>query len=370
MRVSDTQGNSHEGQIVLNVNGLIVNIAEVIREVIQIDAEVGTETEAQVEAEAEAQVEVEVRETVKTVDYSYLYENEVGISGDHDVVPEGGYPVPSSPEGAPRTPSITPTLIQTTQATYSVERDAREITIDEVARNAAFNRQLTANKAVANLLAIIQQLTANVNSAKADILVLEKKLADADQANNACNNEVFRLVNTRTKIENAIKTRQDKIAEVEARIAELRPVIAELTRKRDALVVERTAIESEKSPNAAKLAALEEELVNCQNKKKSLEHQLVDLRNEIADVEAEIQNVREEAADAPNSINQIDEQIPIVDARIEDLKRQLAEAEAEKAQLIVDREMYVRMIEEAEAKIASLEEKLKGLINSIPSLEQ
>lgn len=74
-------------------------------------------------------------------------------------------------------------------------------------RNAIFNRQITANKAVANLLAIIQQLTANVNAAKADIIILEKNLAEAEAANNACNDEIFKLSNTRTKIENAIKSR-------------------------------------------------------------------------------------------------------------------------------------------------------------------
>ena len=51
--------------------------------------------------------------------------------------------------------------------------------MDEVKRNAIFNRQIAANKAVANLLAIIQQLTANVNAAKADIVLLEKILAEA-----------------------------------------------------------------------------------------------------------------------------------------------------------------------------------------------
>jgi chromosome segregation ATPase len=192
------------------------------------------------------------------VDNSYLYENEAGIEGDFNVLPESGrYPVAPSPEGTTRLPNVIPTVIQKAQATYSVEKDGREVTVDEVARNAAFHRQLNANKAVANLLAIIQQLTANVNAAKADIVLLERKLVDAEVASEECNGEVFSITNTRTKIENAIKARKDKIGEAEARIAELRAVIIELTRKRDALVGERTIIENEKSPNAAKLAALE-----------------------------------------------------------------------------------------------------------------
>ena len=65
------------------------------------------------------------------------------------------------------------------KAEYNAERDGNVITIDQVKRNAAFNRQIAANKAVANLLAIIQQLTANVNAAKADLSVLEAALNQA-----------------------------------------------------------------------------------------------------------------------------------------------------------------------------------------------
>lgn len=170
-------------------------------------------------------------------------------------------------------------MISRAQAEYNVERDARKITVDEVKRNAIFNRQITANKAVANLLAIIQQLTANVNAAQADIVVLEQALKEAEAANNECNSRIFQLTNTRTKIENAIKSRQDKIEDVNKRIDVLEPIIAELKRQRSNLVEERTAIENEKSPNAAKLAALEEELAACKQKKLDLERDLADLKD-------------------------------------------------------------------------------------------
>ena len=125
----------------------------------------------------------------------------MGLPGDVEVLPESGkYPTPPSPSGKPQTPNIVPHVISSAQAQYSQERDGRKITVDEVKRNAIFNRQITANKAVANLLAIIQQLTANVNAAKADIVILEKNLAEAEAANNACNDEIFKLSNTRTKI--------------------------------------------------------------------------------------------------------------------------------------------------------------------------
>lgn len=78
----------------------------------------------------------------------------------------------SNPVGAPRTPNPGPQIIANAQATYVPSRDANTITIDQVKRNAIFNRQINANKAIANLITIITRLTANVNAAKNDIITL------------------------------------------------------------------------------------------------------------------------------------------------------------------------------------------------------
>lgn len=53
-------------------------------------------------------------------------------------------------------------------------------------RVAIFNRQINANKAVANLVSIVRRLTANVNAATNDLTVLTQILADAEQANANC----------------------------------------------------------------------------------------------------------------------------------------------------------------------------------------
>ncbi len=55
-------------------------------------------------------------------------------------------------------------------------RDAKTPTVDDIKRNAAFNRQLNANKAVGNLISIVQQLTANVNAAKNDLNIFQDQL--------------------------------------------------------------------------------------------------------------------------------------------------------------------------------------------------
>lgn len=92
----------------------------------------------------------------------------------------------SSPAGLPSSPNPAPIIIANAQAAYNPTRDANTITIDEVKRTAIFNRQINANKAIANLVSIVQRLTANVNAAQSDILTLEAILRNTQNVNNAC----------------------------------------------------------------------------------------------------------------------------------------------------------------------------------------
>jgi len=214
---------------------------------------------------------------------SNLYNNYPGLPSGSNITPQNGasYPVPASPSGNPSTPNIVPSVISNAQAPYNATRDQRTITPDEVKRNAAFNRQLNANKAVANLISIIQQLTANVNAAKNDIGVLENQLKDANNANNECNDRIYDLANNRTKIQNAIKDRQDKINEANAKINSLTPALKALTDARDKLITKRSDIEKLRSPSSAKLTDLEKQLASCHNATSGLQNQVNDLNNQI-----------------------------------------------------------------------------------------
>lgn len=69
------------------------------------------------------------------------------------------------------------------------------------------------------------------------------------------------------------------------------------------------------------------------------------------------------------SINQINQQIPIVDARIADLQKQLNDANAEKQGLLNDRARYQNLITNAPSIIRSLETTLNGLKNRLPTLQ-
>lgn len=93
--------------------------------------------------------------------------------------PDSNFPTFPSPSGNPSNPNIVPGIIRTIQAPKNPQRDQTPPSVEDVKRNAVFNRQLNANKAVANLVSIIQQLTANVNAARNDIPLFEQALRDA-----------------------------------------------------------------------------------------------------------------------------------------------------------------------------------------------
>lgn len=66
-------------------------------------------------------------------------------------------------------------LIQQAQAPRTAAT-RNQISPDMVKVNAMFQRQINTNKAIANLLDIIDQLRANTNAAKSDIPTLETQL--------------------------------------------------------------------------------------------------------------------------------------------------------------------------------------------------
>lgn len=115
---------------------------------------------------------------------SELYESYDGLPlGVSPAQPSVSY---SSPAGSPRIPNPAPEIIRNAQAPFDYERDTNKITINDVKRRAIFNRQINANKQVANIISIVQKLTANVNAAKNDLTILTNLLNDAENANAEC----------------------------------------------------------------------------------------------------------------------------------------------------------------------------------------
>lgn len=180
VRVTDDAGNTFQGNVKINVNGVNIAVSTgTVSGSASLAPAAGSTASASSAPAAPAVAAADPAVAALYASYPGLPSGSApGLSGN------GRYPTGPVPTGRAATPNIIPSVISTAQAAYVPARDAKPVTVDEVKRNAAFNRQLNANKAVANLIAIIQQLTANINTAKSDISTVEKSLASLDSANN------------------------------------------------------------------------------------------------------------------------------------------------------------------------------------------
>ena len=109
--------------------------------------------------------------TIISTSNSGLATKSVGYNPKYPTGPNDPFPSQTFPTG-PSTNFISsniPTQISNFQYTVNSARDEYQATASDIQSQAIFQRQINANKAVANLLSIIQQLTANVNGVQADI---------------------------------------------------------------------------------------------------------------------------------------------------------------------------------------------------------
>jgi peptidoglycan hydrolase CwlO-like protein len=117
-----------------------------------------------------------------------------------------------------------------------------------------------------------------------------------------------------------------------------------LTNVRDNLVGKRNEIENIRSPNSAKLNELQNQLDDCGKGQGNIQRQIDDLNGQINGINNDIKKTQDDAASAPGAIDLINQQIPIVDAKIDDLQKQLIDAKNQKDKLIQDKSKYQKVI--------------------------
>lgn len=185
LEVRDTLGNVLSGNIVLNINGLAITITPASGSNNNVSSPFSGGGVV-IPGSGTGSAGIPSSGTVSgtrspNIDISGLYSGFPGLPSGTNVLPNPGsnFPTFPSPSGNPSSPNVVPGIIRTIQAPKNPARDQTPPTVEEVKRNAVFNRQLNANKAVANLVSIIQQLTANINAARNDIPLLEQALRDA-----------------------------------------------------------------------------------------------------------------------------------------------------------------------------------------------
>lgn len=87
-------------------------------------------------------------------------------------------------------------------------------------------------------------------------------------------------------------------------------------------------------------------------------------------IETKVETTRTDVNNAPFEIDRIEVQIPIIDEKIADLERQLANARQDKIDLLAEREGFRRLIQEGPISISNFEKQITTLRNKIPGLEE
>ena len=140
----------------------------------------------------------------------------VRTSESRSSISSGFQPFPT----VPAAPNTLPNRIKTSQAPKS-QANRNTITEDDIKTTAIFERQLNANKAIANLLDIVDQLRANVKAAEGDMVSLQ---ADLDNAISFQRNTQAKM----TAAENKVSRLKEAINNMEGKIKLLNQQLAEL----------------------------------------------------------------------------------------------------------------------------------------------
>ena len=183
---------------------------------------------------------------------------------------------------------ITPKVIASAQAAYNPSRDAINVTQYQVKTNAAYQRQNNANKGVANLVSIVQKLTANVNAGKETIASLQSSLQKSVVDSRSCLLTVSELQDTDAKINNAVADKNNKKAQYEGQINEKEQYIQKNNGQLDGLRKNQQVIQMSIVPEGAILASVQDQLKRCQDKSQDPKPEIDDLSNQISKNNVEI----------------------------------------------------------------------------------
>ena len=134
-----------------------------------------------------------------------------------ETFPKVNFSTARDPNAAPNT---VPQIIRTSQATVT-SADFNTITDDDIRKKAVLERSITASKAVANLLSIIEQAKANRNRALTEIEIFKAQYNQAVQNQRNAQTEIIAGENSAKNLKVAISGAQTSIKDYENKIDKL-----------------------------------------------------------------------------------------------------------------------------------------------------
>ena len=325
---------------------------------------------------------------------------------------DGSYPTIKFPTGGNvNAPNFTPTEIAGSRATRT-NQNRNEITADDVKTRATFERQVNAAKALANLLSIVKQATANKNAAQEETVKRQalyddavKKQRDAQAVVTKAEGDVARVRQAINLLNDNINGLKKKIADTEAQDKDLRSqresvtqgaktAQGQLNEANNDLKTNQRNINDAKDAKASKekecgdldsaltgarndrdgkvvqLADLTYKLNNAKNQAAADAQKVKDLENQLAAAKDNLAKSQDAVNDLTNQQNALNNAIADLNKRVDDLTARKNKC-ADDLAAIADR--IQKLYDNADAlnqKKSKIESELKQLTDKISSLTE
>ena len=257
-----------------------------------------------------------------------------GYAPGYPTGPKNSYPSQTFPTGTSPDfiPSNLPTQISNYNYNVVATRDTYTTTREDIRSQAVFSRQINANKAVANLLSIIQQLTANVNGVQADIPSATQAVNQAIADQRAAQQKVAAAENANKTLTSNIETVRTQITTLQTNLGKVNGDLANAQGPIDAAFTLRAttqasldALNARYGNYPAAIDAAKQAVKDAQATLDGLRNKINELNGNVTSITIDIANSGPYAASADAAVADLDNQIAALQAQLDKLRAQRTE---------------------------------------------
>lgn len=256
----------------------------------------------------------------------------VGYTPSYPTGPTTAFPSQRFPTGTSSNfaPSSLPSQISNYQYTVDTNRDTVQPTQLDIQNSAVFQRQIAAGKTVANILAIVTRLTANVNGVQGDIPAATTALNQAIAEQRVIQQKIVNA-------ENANKTLTANIAKVRTEISTFQQALSKISGDingnqalADANATVKAGLTASLTDAQNRLGPLQQALTNANDARAKTQATISTINQDIGKYTSQITNIQRDIDNAPSSAQLADSRVRELTDTITSLEEQLNKLRAER----------------------------------------
>lgn len=237
------------------------------------------------------------------------------------------FPTGGNPNGAP---NLGPILIGDSKAPRT-PTNRNTITADDVRTRAAFDRQINAGKALANLLSIVKQATANKNAAEEETTKRQDLYTAAVSGQRKAQDAVVKAESDLNRIKQAITMLTDNANAIRKKIGDLDTQSKDWQSQRDSTNQGINTANGQLNDVTSQINNAAKELANANDAKAAKQAECQSYDGEISKAKADASTKTNLAAVLAARLNNANDEVRADAQRVKDLEDQLAAARAKLA---------------------------------------